>query len=196
MSGDIQIAAPAPHYAQDYSKPFNPNHVEVEGSWGIMLVNRWTGHIVERNDYPLTEGETDRGYRDILRFNPATIKGHSDILDLGYWHRTADGGEGYEPPVDRSEPEDDRPRLNGTDDWLDLKDGDEAIAAGRLDMVGTPGIIITFANWSQLAIESDDSDRLAPLVGKDIRLVVTRTEDGLFATADAVTDALVEHGTI
>jgi len=94
-----EIIAPAPPYLQDYSQPFDPNHVEVEGSWGIMLVNRWTGQIVQRTDYPLEEGEV--GYTDIRCFNPCTIKGHSDIIDLGFWYRKADGTEGYEPPVER-----------------------------------------------------------------------------------------------
>jgi len=90
----------------------------------------------------------------------------------------------------------DLPRIASDNDWLSLHEGDEGLTAGRLDYAGGTTISIAFADWSILVIDSDDAARLAPLKGQTIELVVTRTEDGVYATADAVTDCLVQHGSI
>lgn len=90
----------------------------------------------------------------------------------------------------------DLPRITNDQSWLDLDDGSEALLSGRLELAGTTGFAATFADWSQVAVEATDPGPLRPLEGQQIEIVVTRTEDGLFATADAITDAIVAHGTL
>lgn len=76
-----------------------------------------------------------------------------------------------------------------TDDegWLDYAVDATLSVFGRLDSVGygNPGtIIIVFADWSQLVIETD-SPRLTKPIALRSHVVVRcrRTEDGLYATA-------------
>lgn len=78
----------------------DPHAVEVGGSWGIMAVNRWTGDILIREDWLDPQCPDEVGYTNILRFNPYTLKGHTDILDTGFFYRKNDGSVGYEPPLD------------------------------------------------------------------------------------------------
>ena len=86
--------------------------------------------------------------------------------------------------------------IRNSDEWLDLREGEEATIKGRLDYAGIDGLTISFPDWEHLAIDADDARALRPAEGEDIEIVVTRTEDGLFATTDAITDALVQLGTV
>lgn len=82
------------------------------------------------------------------------------------------------------------------EDWLDVRLDDTALLYARLDNIGRSDILVSFADWSQLLIEADDPSDLRPLLNQQIKLVVTRTDDGLFVTNDAITDAIVEFGTL
>lgn len=85
-----------------------------------------------------------------------------------------------------------------TDDqsWLDLKLDQTATVKGALTYAGPNGLTIQFADWSSLMIDADDATPLTDLVDEETELEVVRTEDGLFATADAITDALVQFGSL
>lgn len=83
--------------------------------------------------------------------------------------------------------------INTDDAWLDLHLGEEALLRGRLELTGTHGFAVTFPDWSQLAVEADDPAPLIPLEGQQIEITVTRTEDGVYATADAISDVLVSN---
>lgn len=81
-------------------------------------------------------------------------------------------------------------------DWLDLKLGDEATVKGLLEYAGSDGLTVTFNDWSRLLIDADDANSLQVALDEEIEIVVTRTEDGVFATQDAITDCIVQLGTI
>ncbi len=64
--------------------------VEIEGSWGTLIVNRATGEIVGGEHCELDDSDEATGacgYRDITRFDPVNMKGAPgfDILDVGFW---------------------------------------------------------------------------------------------------------------
>lgn len=84
-------AVDVPHYTPDYKGAWNDAHVEVEGSYGIFLVERATGTILKADYYGCDD------YRNILRFDPATITGHMDFIHVGLWSIQPDGSELYEP---------------------------------------------------------------------------------------------------
>lgn len=77
-----------------------------------------------------------------------------------------------------------------TDDesWLDLRLGEPCTVVGKLESVGygSPGtLIITFADWSQLVLEADNTAALRGFSlhdRTDVRVRAIRTEDGLKAT--------------
>lgn len=95
-----------------------------------------------------------------------------------------------------SDEEDEYPVIRDDSDWVDLDLGEEAIVHGRLSYIGGGISIFLPWNWHTLVIDCDDPSPLRPMLNQDIELLVTRTEDGLFATADAVTDALVNYGMV
>jgi hypothetical protein len=86
----------------------------------------------------------------------------------------------------------DLPKIGGHIAWLDLRDGQQAVLSGRLELASLSGLVITGADWSQLSVNADDARTLTHFKGRQVRLVVTRTEDGLFATADAIASIIVE----
>ena len=78
--------------------------------------------------------------------------------------------------------------------WIDLREGVIATVVGKLESVrygkpagnhSEPGIVITFADWSMLAIECDDTAARSVRIplGRQVAVKVERTEDGLRALA-------------
>lgn len=66
----------------------------IQGSAGILRVNRDTGEILEYDPDGFV-GVGDDDYSHIERFDPATLTDDNlDILECGFWH----SGNQYEPP--------------------------------------------------------------------------------------------------
>lgn len=68
--------------------------IEVQGSWGVLVVDKATGLIVAAEHEELSATDIAagyNGYRDIAMFELASIEreGDTDILWTGYW--TIDG---------------------------------------------------------------------------------------------------------
>lgn len=82
------------------------------------------------------------------------------------------------------------PLITNDSDWLDLKDNQKGLVRGYCEFVVSDGITVSFADWSQLMIDTPSEIDLIDLLDEEIELVVTRTEDGVFADAQALKDAL------
>lgn len=65
------------------------------------------------------------------------------------------------------------PKIYTDDDWLDLRTGDQATITGKIERGGT-GLTVTFADWSQIFVESQ-----AETPSGYGTITVERTEDGL-----------------
>lgn len=93
----------------------------------------------------------------------------------------------------------DLPRISSGEDWLDLTAGDEALLKARLESVSSnTGLLMTFSDWSQIVarIVGDDVFREQGLdrlrdegIGRQVQIVVTRDEDGIFVDAGALVAA-------
>lgn len=81
------------------------------------------------------------------------------------------------------------PRLSG-DDWLELRDGEKGIVAGRLDSAlkrGQGHVMVVDAGWETTVVDIPagyEGEDVA--VGARLRIVVSRTEDGLETTTDGI----------
>jgi hypothetical protein len=87
----------------------------------------------------------------------------------------------------------DLPRIN-SDDWIDLDDGEDAIVVATVYSSDRNGLVVSFSDWTLLAIDADRRCNIP--VGEPIEIEVTRTEDGLYASADQVVNAEVQYGSI
>jgi len=70
------------------------------------------------------------------------------------------------------------------DTWIDLDTGDEAVIRGRVFAATHKGIVLTFADWTDLYVEAEYGDNVQQYLGKVIDLPVTRTEDGLASSQE------------
>jgi hypothetical protein len=76
-------------------------------------------------------------------------------------------------------------RISSDADWLDLREGEQALVAGKIHYRTTPdtaGIIVCLANWDLIVIEAGNCGRHLDL-GDEVRITVERTEDGLTAVS-------------
>jgi len=77
--------------------------------------------------------------------------------------------------------------MTDADSWLDMDVGDHAIVLAHIESAGGgPGgsIMVSFADWSNLVIHSDNAALIFPLLKQGlVRIKVERTEDGLEAIA-------------
>jgi hypothetical protein len=84
---------------------------------------------------------------------------------------------------------DDLPRLSG-DDWLDLRDGGKGVVAGRLDCAlkrGHGHVMVMDAGWETTVVAIPGGYEGRDLAaGVRLRIVASRTEDGLETTTDEI----------
>jgi hypothetical protein len=94
----------------------------------------------------------------------------------------------------------DLPAVSCDDDWLELADGEEGVLRARLESIGRDRtLLMTWPDWSQVvvsvpegAMEEIGLDRLRrEAIGRSVRMVVTRNEDGVHAEGAALVAAEV-----
>lgn len=88
-----------------------------------------------------------------------------------------------------------RPVISNDQDWLDLKMNQEGLVKGFVEYVAHDGLTISFTDWSRLFIDCGHHEiEMMDLLEEEIELPVVRTEDGLYADALAITEALGRIG--
>ncbi|QAY80309.1 hypothetical protein [Sphingosinicella sp. BN140058] len=91
---------------------------------------------------------------------------------------------------------DDLPRITDDSSWVDLAECDQALVLGTLESIASDCLVVRFSDWSQLLIAADGAEKLAPMLNEPIQIEVERTADGILASADDISNAIVGFGTI
>jgi hypothetical protein len=74
------------------------------------------------------------------------------------------------------------PRITCDEDWLDLRDGELAFVAGRMNSAGDGIVVPLTYSWRDIFIATLKRlthQNVLSLVGETVRVVVRRTEDGI-----------------
>ena len=88
------------------------------------------------------------------------------------------------------------PLLTSENQWLEMKDGEQGVLLARLNTMCRDGsLLLSYADRGQITLEvrgestflQASIDRLRQeAIGKTIRLLITRYENGIFTTAEDI----------
>lgn len=82
--------------------------------------------------------------------------------------------------------QDELPRISDDDDWMELRDGQQAILSGRLYGAlqhAQDSLIVSNTSWEVIAVMLPGGHAGEPLpAGTSVTIMVTRCEDGIETT--------------
>lgn len=86
--------------------------------------------------------------------------------------------------------EEDIPHISCDNDWLDLREGEQGKLTGKLYSALKPGstaVMVTTVDWDVLHADIPDGYQGTAIAdGRPVEVTVTRTEDGMATTTEAI----------